>query len=145
MNTQIRDSSRRLLRPNEMKALSIRQPWAWLIVNGFKDIENRPRKTNFRGTFLIHASKHFTSADYEACYLFLASSNLNIQLPEFDYLHRFTGGIVGQANLVACITESPSSWFTGEYGYCLALASPLTFQPCKGMLGFFTPKLKEGK
>lgn len=24
-----------------MKCLSIQQPWAWLIVNGFKDIENR--------------------------------------------------------------------------------------------------------
>lgn len=24
-----------------MKALSIRQPWAWLIANGHKDIENR--------------------------------------------------------------------------------------------------------
>ncbi|HTV55212.1 MAG TPA: ASCH domain-containing protein, partial [Terriglobia bacterium] len=39
-----------------MKALSIRQPWAWLIVNGFKPIENRSWNTNFRGRILIHAS-----------------------------------------------------------------------------------------
>jgi hypothetical protein len=28
-----------------MKVLVVRQPWAWLIVNGFKDIENRSWKT----------------------------------------------------------------------------------------------------
>lgn len=37
-----------------MKALSILQPWAWLIVNGNKDIENRNWHTRFRGRFLVH-------------------------------------------------------------------------------------------
>ena len=39
----------------EMRALSIRQPWAWLIVNGHKDIENRSWRTKYRGPFLVHA------------------------------------------------------------------------------------------
>ena len=43
-----------------MKALSIRQPWAWLIVNGHKDIENRSWPTRFRGPVLIHAAKGMT-------------------------------------------------------------------------------------
>jgi hypothetical protein len=38
-------------------ALSIRQPWAWLIVNGFKDLENRSWSTAFRGPVWIHAGK----------------------------------------------------------------------------------------
>jgi hypothetical protein len=38
-----------------LPALSVRQPWAWLIVNGFKDVENRPRRTHYRGPSLIHA------------------------------------------------------------------------------------------
>jgi hypothetical protein len=38
-------------------ALSLRQPWADLIVNGIKNIENRSRPTRFRGRLLIHASK----------------------------------------------------------------------------------------
>lgn len=38
------------------KVLSVRQPYASLLVNGIKDVENRSRKTNFRGTVLIHAS-----------------------------------------------------------------------------------------
>ena len=33
-------------------ALSIRQPWAWLIVNGYKDIENRDWKTHYRGRWM---------------------------------------------------------------------------------------------
>src|SRR3990167_9411398 len=48
-----------------MKALSIRQPWAWLILHAGKDIENRGWPTSFRGRFLIHASKGMTRAEYE--------------------------------------------------------------------------------
>jgi len=38
-----------------MKTLSIRQPWATLVVKGIKDIENRTWKTDYRGKILIHA------------------------------------------------------------------------------------------
>lgn len=38
------------------KVLSVRQPYASLLVGGIKDVENRSRRTNFRGTVLIHAS-----------------------------------------------------------------------------------------
>ena len=40
-----------------MKAISIRQPWAWLIVHGYKDVENRTWATKHRGPILIHAGK----------------------------------------------------------------------------------------
>jgi len=40
-----------------MCALSIRHSWAWLIVNGYKPIDNRDWSTTYRGEFLIHASK----------------------------------------------------------------------------------------
>ena len=40
-----------------MKVLSVKQPWAAFLVNGIKDIENRTRRTTFRGRILIHASK----------------------------------------------------------------------------------------
>ena len=39
-----------------MKAISVKQPWASLIISGIKDIENRKWKTNYRGRVLIHAS-----------------------------------------------------------------------------------------
>ena len=40
-----------------MKALSLIQPWADLILSGKKTIELRTWNTNFRGEFLIHASQ----------------------------------------------------------------------------------------
>ncbi|MCP4687042.1 MAG: ASCH domain-containing protein, partial [Desulfobacterales bacterium] len=59
-----------------MKALSIRQPWAWLIANGYKDIENRSWRTSFRGEFLIHAGKKFDGAGWD-----WAVAETNIALP----------------------------------------------------------------
>lgn len=38
-----------------MKALTVRQPFAWRIVNGTKTIENRTRPISTRGRILIHA------------------------------------------------------------------------------------------
>ena len=46
-----------------MKALSIQQPWAWMILYGTKRVENRTWATSFRGPFLIHAG---LKADREA-------------------------------------------------------------------------------
>lgn len=39
-----------------MKALSIKQPWAWLIANGYKSIETRTWATEHRGELLIVSS-----------------------------------------------------------------------------------------
>ena len=41
-----------------MKCLSLKQPYAELLVSGKKTIELRKWNTNFRGKFLIHASKN---------------------------------------------------------------------------------------
>ena len=47
-----------------MKAITIKQPWASLIVHGVKDIENRTWHTNFRGRVLIHSSSKGDIAKY---------------------------------------------------------------------------------
>ena len=39
--------------------LSVRQPWAWLIVTGYKNIENRTWDTRYRGRIAIHAAARF--------------------------------------------------------------------------------------
>lgn len=121
-------------------ALSIRQPWAWLIVNGHKDIENRTWVTGFRGRFLVHASKGMTRDEYLDG-LLMASEN-GIELPLFDDLPR--GGIVGAVDLVGLAdreTRPTSPWFVGPVGFQLAGAVSLPFVPCKGALGFFKPEL----
>ena len=40
-----------------MKALTVKQPWATLILAGEKDVENRTRRTNYRGPLAIHVAK----------------------------------------------------------------------------------------
>lgn len=116
-----------------MKALSIRQPWAWLIVNGHKDIENRCWKTHFRGPLLVHASQGMTRDEY-ALGAVLAEEN-GVALPAFGQLER--GGIVGTVEIIDCVTHDPSPWFFGEFGFLLKAARPLPFVPLKGKLGFF--------
>ena len=51
-----------------MKVLSVRQPWAWAIIHGGKDVENRNWDTKFRGRLAIHAGKQFdiSKADFNA-------------------------------------------------------------------------------
>jgi hypothetical protein len=116
-----------------MKAISIRQPWAWLIVHGHKDIENRTWRTKHRGPILIHASK---TVDWEAVELvreILAEEG--IDFPDDDALE--TGGIVGQAKILDCVSESDSEWFDGPYGFVIGPAEPMLFIPCQGRPGVF--------
>ena len=43
-----------------MKAVTVKQPWAGLIMAGMKDIENRTWETEYRGKLLIHASSKYS-------------------------------------------------------------------------------------
>lgn len=115
-------------------AISIRQPWAWLIVNGWKNIENRNWRNKFRGPVLIHAGKGMTPEEYEACQIFMAGFT-DLKLPPMESLQR--GGVVGVATVLDCVASHPSEWFCGDYGFVLADQRPLNFVPCKGALGFF--------
>lgn len=137
-----------------MKAISIRQPWAWLIVrpdltgdarleaifaSELKDIENRTWPTKFRGRVLVHASKGMTRAEYEDAQDPLwASGGPKIELPPFDQLQR--GGIIGAVTIDACIhpADRTSRWHAqDQFGFHLVDARPVPFVACKGALGFF--------
>jgi hypothetical protein len=119
--------------PKPIFALSIRQPWAWLIVNGHKDIENRRWRTNFRGPVLIHAAKGMTRAECDGCAQ--VAAEMGVTLPDIIQLER--GGIVGRATVVDCVEQSDSGWFQGPYGFVLRDAKPLPFHALSGELGFF--------
>ena len=118
---------------DNVMALSIRQPWAWLIVEGYKDVENRTWGTKYRGPLLIHAGKALTE-DYKLLRRSLIRAGY--PLPEkFD-----RGGIVGAVELVDVITKArdrDDEWFEGSYGFILQNAQPLPFFPMKGKLGLF--------
>ena len=116
-----------------MKAVSIRQPWAWAIIHGGKDIENRAWATRSRGPLLIHAGKNMRlSAFGELC------SYLNeeaIEPPKRSQL--LFGGIVGIVELVDCVEDHSSPWFDGPVGWVLKNPRALNFHACKGQLGLF--------
>ena len=73
-----------------MKVLTIRQPWATLIMQGNKRFEFRSWQTKYRGELLIHAGKNI---DKEEC------NRLKKYLPEKLIL----GKILGKVKLVDCI------------------------------------------
>lgn len=122
------------------RVLSVRQPWAWAIVNGWKNIENRDWSTRIRGPILIHASKKVTFADYQAFCIFIVGFSWGLDvlhaLPEIEDLQR--GGVVGAATILNCVDHHESDWFTGDYGFVLADQRTVPFVPLKGRLGFFT-------
>mgnify|MGYP002654640406 CR=1 FL=1 len=78
-----------------IKALSLKQPYAWLIANGYLLVDDRTWGTAYRGPMLIHASKGI----YEEYYDYLVA-NTDIPLPSKDHLGY--GGVVGIAQLILC-------------------------------------------
>ena len=118
-------------------ALSIRQPWAWLIVNGYKDVENRDWPTNFRGQLLVHAGQTLTRPVYAAVVAELSAAGIcPPDLPAFEDLQ--LGGLVGWTRVVDCVLEHPSPWkVEGSHGFVLRDSRPIPFVPWKGRLGFF--------
>jgi hypothetical protein len=115
-----------------MKAISIRQPYAWLIVNSHKDVENRDWATNFRGRMLIHAGLTYPKRDYRD-----DADIYSSRFGSYPLREEMLGGIVGVVTITGCVTESDSEWFFGRYGFTLTDAKSIPLVPCKGMLGFF--------
>lgn len=72
-----------------MKVLTIKEPWASLIINGYKKYEFRTWKTNYRGKILIHAGMSLDRNMLEKV------KNYNLTCSK--------GYIVGEASLVDCI------------------------------------------
>lgn len=122
-----------------MICISIRQPWAWLIANGHKDIENRTWKfiPTYRGELYIHASKSCTKAQYQVAVDFAQSIDPSIQVPALKQLER--GGLIAKCYLTNVVTASDSPWFVGRIGFVLKDAQKIDFIPCNGQLGFFCP------
>lgn len=115
-------------------ALSIRQPWAWLIVNGYKTVENRTWNTHFRGEFYIHTGQTWGHEERHA--VRVIQEETDIKLPSTYDL----GGIVGKAYLYdvkEALPKNMSFWFTGPKGFFLRDVEEIPFIRCKGDQKFF--------
>lgn len=124
-----------------MKALSLRQPWAWLVLHG-KDIENRRWKIAHRGPFLIHASKGMTTKEWREAVDFTrqyVDAELAARIPGRDDL--VFGALVGRSAIEGCLAplEQPTRrWhMPQQWGALLVDTHEIDPVPCKGALGFF--------
>jgi len=110
-----------------MKVLTVRQPWASLIVAGIKDVENRPWRTRYRGKLGIHAGAR---VDEEAMnrYSHLVEDSIPL------------GALIGSVVLVGCVQNSRSQWAVkGQWHWLLDQPRQLR-QPrwMSGRLGLWT-------
>jgi ASCH domain len=132
-------------------ALSIKQPWAALLVAGCKTVEVRKWATTVRGPVYIHAA---SAADHRP--------DGWAQLPaELLSLSDLRGGLLGTADLYGCV-EYPTAaafaldgpkhlnsltWFERPrlYGFRFRHARPVPFARCRGSVRFFTVAVAEGR
>ena len=121
-----------------MKCLSVRQPWAGLIVIGTKDVENRTWATNYRGPLLIHAGRKMGIEEREALGRFEKQYPEHAEHP----LLNTRGCILGCVQLVDCLALRPrpfNQWHEeGMIGWYLK--NPIVFKrgiKYRGQLGLF--------
>ncbi|MGE4301967.1 MAG: ASCH domain-containing protein [Victivallaceae bacterium] len=132
----------------EVTVLSVRQPWAWLLVSGIKTVENRSWKTDYPGELYIHAGKTF---DDSALREWLPDDAVSQIERHFgirygkrgnavatQHLDEF-GAIIGVVTLTGCDREDKSDWDDPDYWHWRvknARQRPKPI-PLRGQLGLF--------
>lgn len=131
--------------PTTFLAISVKQPWAALLAAGAKTVEIRSWPTRNRGRVLIHAAG---SADRRP------EAWARVDTPELKALAAFRGGIIGTAELTACVRyrtaaafatacdahRNDPAWFDarGLYGFVFQNPRPIAYHACPGRTLFFT-------
>lgn len=126
-------------------AISVKQPWAALLVAGMKTVEVRTWTTSKRGPILIHAAK--TIDDRPEGWALITT-------PELTQLAALRGGIIGVATLTECVRYGTAEafarttdahrnnpdWFKsgGLHGFVFQNPRPIAYHACPGRTLFFT-------
>src|SRR5262245_43537330 len=126
-----------------MHALSLKQPWAALLVQGRKSIEVRRWPTARRGPVLIHSARVPDERPEVWAHV----------PPDLEALARLNGGILGQGEIVECRKYSSREGFAADqalhlndqsrfegpalYGFVFANLSVVPFRPYAGWMRFF--------
>lgn len=93
---------------NSQNVLTIKNPWAYLIIRGLKDVENRSWKTNYRGKLLIHTSQ--SPIKFNSFEIFTPDQIKTIQTNNIDFNNLINSAIIGEVELIDCIQNSNSIW-----------------------------------
>lgn len=142
------------------KALTVQQPWAWAIIYGGKDVENRTQAWTYRGPLAIHAGTRISHRGMDTVPQIAAAE----QTSHPEWIRRqmdgalITGAIIGIVDLIDAhpsgvgLSCCESWWAETQYDdpagttrrhiVHLVLANPrplLEPIPCRGALGLWTP------
>jgi len=114
--------------PGNTPVLSIRQPWASLVLAG-KDVENRSWSTQHRGALIVHASLRAAGGANVA--------GLGVDLDDAARYPR--GALVGVVDLVDCVRDAKSPWAErGSWHWLLAnprrLREPIPYRGALGLM-----------
>jgi hypothetical protein len=127
-----------------VKAITLRQPWAWLVAAGIKRIENRGWLPSEPGWIAIHAGHGLDKDEMDSVRARLTPAEL--EAFEIAVSRGFPrGGIVAVAFTAGFITEAcdaplgQSRWFSGPNGWVLERVQMVDFIPCRGALMLWTP------
>ena len=125
-----------------MKALSVRQPWAWAIMHAGKDVENRTRITRYRGPLAIHATK--CTRDQYARAAGMILSICGKAPPPWEVAKATFGHVIGTVTVTDSRCEDfgdemPESPWADDFSawWMLADQSPCIPFPVRGSLGLF--------
>lgn len=121
-----------------LPCLSVLQPWAKLICDGRKDVENRVWNTRYRGTFLIHTGKRMSHAYWEGAVCAVDAEGVTPGMigPRAGLP---LGGIVGAAELLEVLPPGSADrpWYDGDFGFVLGRRIALPFRALSGKRRFF--------
>lgn len=134
-------------RPDLNKAISIKQPWAYLICAGIKDVENRTWATKYRGRVYIHASAKLVGQYFSEGVFTADQLNYLIQSKKIDLIEKVQlSAIIGHVDIVNCISKarngkgSDSIWAEPDCFHWI-LRNPVLFDKpilnVKGKLSFW--------
>ena len=133
-----------------MKTLSVRQPWASLLVSGLKDIENRTWAPNYKGRILIHASSTKVPKNFADRIIFDVNNEIeNEQMfgnfPEYEDLEY--SAIIGYVTVNGDCDDSTSVWAVPVEHQWHIEDAYIFDEPIRGIKGklnlFETPEIDE--
>ena len=136
----------------KMHILTVKQPWAHLIIHGYrtvmgriehKPIENRTRFTSYRGELYIHAGLSFDrdAIDYIGDFCPAAATSIKAEL---ERINNDCGKIIGRVQLTDCRCPEwdgmpDSCWAeVGAWHWMLAKPEAVVPFPARGQLGIWT-------
>jgi hypothetical protein len=119
----------------QVKAISVRQPWAWLLIHGGKSIENRDWYTGYRGPLAIHAASAMSIFELYDAIDFVRRFDPALAEKIPNRLGLVFGAVIGTVEQVGCFRESFS--MPGGYGFTKIQGLQLTGQDLHWFQGRF--------